>query len=152
MIDAIKHAIKHEIKHGRDSCLIQEGDDGRAAGLGVSKHHRERDADLHRGRSRLVALVAMEEEVMAEKWTIRALTPDEYPDTQLRYEVRDETDVVSLHDWEEDAKQMAAVPLLRDALFGALAFIEEVARDFGVVPEEDVLERITAALEAAKGE
>jgi len=89
---------------------------------------------------------------MAEKWTIRALTPDEYPDTQLRYEVRDETDVVSLHDWEEDAKQMAAVPLLRDALFGALAFIEEVARDFGVVPEEDVLERITAALEAAKGE
>ena len=85
-------------------------------------------------------------------WTIRELTPDEYPDTQLRYEVRDETDVVSLHCWEEDAKQMAAVPLLRDALYDALAFIEEVARDCGVVPEEDVLERITAALEAAKGE
>ena len=41
---------------------------------------------------------------------------------------------------------------LQDALYDALAFIEEVARDFGVVPEEDVLERITAALEAAKGE
>ena len=89
---------------------------------------------------------------MAEKWTIRELTPDEYPDTQLRYEVRDETEVVSLHFWEEDAKQMAAVPLLRDALYDALAFIEEVARDCGVVPEEDVLKRITAALEAAKGE
>jgi hypothetical protein len=87
------------------------------------------------------------------KWTIRELTPDEYPDTQLRYEVRDETDeVVSLHCWEEDAKQMAAVPQLRDALYDALAFIEEVARDFGVVPEEDVLKRITAALEAAKEE
>lgn len=41
---------------------------------------------------------------------------------------------------------------LQDALYDALAFIEEVARDFGVVPEEDVLKRITAALEAAKGE
>ena len=89
---------------------------------------------------------------MTKKWTIRELTQDEYPDTQLRYEVRDETDVVSLHYWEEDAQQMAAVPLLRNALYDALAFIEEVARDFGVVPEEDVLERITAALEAAKGE
>ncbi len=87
------------------------------------------------------------------KWTIRELTPDEYPDTQLRYEVRDETgEVLSVHYWEEDAKQMAAVPQLRDALYDALAFIEEVARDFGVVPEEDVLKRITAALEAAKGE
>ncbi len=89
---------------------------------------------------------------MSEKWTIRKLTPEEYPDTQLRYEVRDETEVVSLHFWEEDAKQMAAVPLLRDALYDALAYIEEVARDFGVVPDEDVLKRITAALEAAKGE
>jgi len=85
-------------------------------------------------------------------WTIRELTPEEYPGTQLRYEVRDETDVVSVHFWEEDAQQMAAVPLLRNALYDALAFIEEVARDFGVVPEEDVLKRITAALEAAKGE
>jgi hypothetical protein len=90
---------------------------------------------------------------MIEKWTIRELTQDEYPDTQLRYEVRDETgESVSVHCWAEDAQQMAAVPLLRDALFGALAYIKEVARDFGVVPEEDVLERITAALEAAKEE
>ncbi|NBX73243.1 MAG: hypothetical protein EBQ89_02975, partial [Alphaproteobacteria bacterium] len=52
-----------------------------------------------------------------KRWTIRELTPDEYPDTQLQYEVRDETgEVVSLHFWEEDAKQMAAVPLLREAL------------------------------------
>ena len=90
---------------------------------------------------------------MDKKWTIRPLTPDEYPGTQLRYEVRDETgESVSLHCWEEDAQQMAAVPLLRNALYDALAFVEEVARDFGVVPEEDVLERITAALNAAKGE
>ena len=41
---------------------------------------------------------------------------------------------------------------LQDALYDALAYIEEIARDFGVVPEEDVLERITAALEAAKEE
>jgi hypothetical protein len=41
---------------------------------------------------------------------------------------------------------------LESALYDALAFIEEVERDFGVVPEEDVLERITAAIAAAKGE
>jgi hypothetical protein len=91
----------------------------------------------------------MKEPSLAQKWTIRELTPDEYPDTQLRYEVRDETEVVSLHYWEEDARQMAAVPLLRDALYDALAYIEEVARDFGVEPEKDVLKRITAALEAS---
>ena len=89
---------------------------------------------------------------MSENLTIRKLSPEEYPGTQLRYEVRDETEVVSLHYWEEDARQMAAVPLLRDALYDALAYIEQVARDYGVVPEEDVLKRITAALEAAKGE
>jgi hypothetical protein len=32
--------------------------------------------------------------------------------------------MISLHYWEEDAKQMAAVPLLRDALYDALAYIE----------------------------
>ena len=85
---------------------------------------------------------------MSEKWTIRKLTPDEYPDTQLQYEVRDETgEVISLHYWEEDAMQMAAVPLLRDALYDALDHIQ-----FGMTPEKDVLERITVALEAAKGE
>lgn len=89
---------------------------------------------------------------MSEKWTIRELTLEEYPDTQLQYEVRDETEVVSLHYWEEDAQQMAAVPLLTDALYAALHYIEEIARDFGVVPKEDVLERITAALEAEKEE
>ena len=41
---------------------------------------------------------------------------------------------------------------MRSALYDALNFIEEVARNVGVVPEEDVLERITAALEAAEGE
>jgi len=50
---------------------------------------------------------------MSKSWTIRELTPDEYPDTQLRYEVRDETgEVFSLHFWEVDARQMVAVPLL----------------------------------------
>ena len=86
---------------------------------------------------------------MSEKWTIRPLTPEEYPDTQLQYEVREnETGkVVSLHFWEEDARQMAAVPLLREALYDALDHIQ-----FGMTPEKDVLERITVALEAAKGE
>jgi CBS domain containing-hemolysin-like protein len=41
---------------------------------------------------------------------------------------------------------------LQSALCHALVFIDEVERDFGVVPEEDVLERITAAIAAAKGE
>ena len=53
---------------------------------------------------------------MDKKWTIRELTPDEYPGTQLRWEVRDATEVVSVHSWEEDAKQMAAVPRLLKAL------------------------------------
>ncbi len=96
--------------------------------------------------------------MMSEKWTIRQLTPDEYPDTQLRYEVRDETgEVVSLHHWEEDAQQMAAVPLLRDALYDALAYIDETARSFGVEPDKDAWERMINALQvellpAAKGE
>lgn len=90
---------------------------------------------------------------MAEKLTIRELTAGEYPGTQLKYAVYDASyETVSVHHWEADARQMAAVPLLRDALHDALEFIEDVARNFGVVPEEDVLERITAALEAAKGE
>lgn len=94
---------------------------------------------------------------MAEKWTIRELSPEEYPGTQLRYEVRDETDVVSVHFWEEDARQMAAVPLLRDALYDALAYIDETARIFGVEPDRDAWERMINALQvellpAAKGE
>ena len=86
------------------------------------------------------------------QWTIRELTADEYPCTQLRYEVRDETgDVLSVHHWEEDAKQMASVPQLRDALYDAMAFIEEAAR-YGIVPEKDALTRIQAAIVAVKGE
>ena len=90
---------------------------------------------------------------MSKKWTIRELTPDEYPNTQLRYEVRDETgEVVSLHFWEADAAQMATMPLVQRVLFDAFwAYIEGVARDYGV-PEEDVLNRIIAGLKAAKGE
>lgn len=41
---------------------------------------------------------------------------------------------------------------LKAALHDALIYIDEVAGDFGIAPEEDLLERITAALEAAKGE
>jgi hypothetical protein len=84
---------------------------------------------------------------MAQKWTIRALTEEEYPGTQLQYEVRDETEVVSLHFWEEDAQQMAAFPLMLKALYEALDHIQ-----FGMTPEKDVLQRITAALAAAKEE
>jgi len=94
---------------------------------------------------------------MSKKWTIRELSPEEYPGTQLRYEVRDETDVVSVHFWEEDAKQMVAVPLLRDALYDALAYIDETARIFGVEPDRDAWERMINALQvellpATKGE
>ena len=94
---------------------------------------------------------------MSKSWTIRELSPEEYPGTQLRYEVRDETDVVSVHYWEEDARQMAAVPLLRDALYDALAYIDETARIFGVEPDRDAWERMINALQvellpAAKGE
>ena len=88
---------------------------------------------------------------MAEKWTIRELSPEEYPGTQLRYEVRDETDVVSVHFWEEDARQMAAVPLMHSALREAYSYIIEVSRQFGIVPEADVTERIVAALAAVEG-
>ena len=41
---------------------------------------------------------------------------------------------------------------LQSALHDALIYIDEVAGDFGIAPKEDLLERITAALEAAKGE
>jgi len=95
---------------------------------------------------------------MSKSWTIRELTPEEYPDTQLRYEVRDETgEVFSLHFWEVDAKQMVAVPLLRDALYDALAYIDETARIFGDEPDRDAWERMINALQvellpATKGE
>ena len=85
---------------------------------------------------------------MAVKWIIRELEQVEYPGTQLQYGVFDETGkMVSAHHEEKDAQQMAAVPLLRDALYDALDHIQ-----FGMTPEKDVLERITVALEAAKGE
>jgi hypothetical protein len=88
---------------------------------------------------------------MAE-WTIRELSLNEYPDTQLRYEVRDELgEPVSVHYWEEDARQMAASPLLHDALREAYDYIIEVSRQFGVVPEADVTERIVAAIAAVEG-
>jgi hypothetical protein len=99
---------------------------------------------------------------MSEKWTIRKLTPDEYPDTQLRYEVRDETDVVSLHFWEEDAEQMAAFPLMLEALEAAFTYVLNYALyddDYRAnidlqcpEHEEKLAKQLKAALEAAKGE
>ena len=85
---------------------------------------------------------------MDKKWTIRELTPDEYPNTQLRYEVRDETgESVSLHYWEEDAQQMAAVPRLLKAL-------ESLERTAGLPAASDDPARVEAraAIAAAKGE
>lgn len=145
--------IKHGIKHGRDSCLIQEGDNDRLVGLVLPDDCWERDADLHRSRSRWVALVAMEEEVMSEKWTIRELSPDEYPGTQLQYEVReDETgEVVSLHFWEEDAKLMAAVPLLRDALQCLMKYPEAADGTEAEAEYKADLKLAKAAIAAAEG-
>ena len=40
---------------------------------------------------------------------------------------------------------------LESALYDALVFIDEVERDFGVVPEADVTERIVAAIAAVEG-
>lgn len=87
---------------------------------------------------------------MAEKLTIRELSSNEYPDTQLRYEVRDETEVVSLHFWEEDAQQMAAVPDLRSDLRTALEYIAMLHR--AESSDDAELDRILSALKKAKGE
>jgi len=93
---------------------------------------------------------------MSKSWTIRELTPDEYPDTQLRYEVRDETgEVFSLHFWEVDARQMVAVPLLREALEELTAVIRRsvltpILTDKDMV--QKAIDQANAVLEAAKGE
>ena len=95
---------------------------------------------------------------MSEKWTIRKLTPEEYPHTQLRYEVRDETEVVSLHYWEEDARQMAAVPRMLKALEAAYSEIFQLVTTSRMIQachtekSGDVLTTIAAAIAAAKGE
>lgn len=50
-------------------------------------------------------------------WTIHVLGLDEYPDTQLRYAVRDaDGESVSLHHWEEDARLMVNAPRMLAAL------------------------------------
>jgi hypothetical protein len=90
---------------------------------------------------------------MASNLTIRELGDNEYPDTQLRYVVCDEIgEVVSAHHWEVDAQKMTALPMLRDALREAYDYIIEVSRQFGIVPEADVTERIVTAIAAAEGE
>lgn len=90
---------------------------------------------------------------MASNLTIRELGNNEYPDTQLRYVVCDEIgEVVSAHLWEVDAQKMASLPMLRDALREAYDYIIAVSRQFGIVPESDVTERIVAAIAAAEGE
>jgi hypothetical protein len=95
---------------------------------------------------------------MTEKWTIRELDQDDFPYTSLQYMVVKETgEVVSVHHWLEDAQQMVAFPQIRDALYEALAYIEETARSFGVEPDKDAWERMSNALQvellpAAKGE
>ena len=96
---------------------------------------------------------------MAEKLTIRELSPEEYPGTQLRYEVRDETgEVISLHYWEEDARQMAAVPRMLKALEAAYSEIFQLVTTSRMIQachtekSGDVLTTIAAAIAAAKGE
>lgn len=50
-------------------------------------------------------------------WTIRELAENEYPNTQLQYEVRDaDGESVSLHHWEEDARLMVNAPRILAAL------------------------------------
>ena len=74
-------------------------------------------------------------------------------DNTLLYKVVDPRgEMRSAHHWAEDAQQMVAVPLLHSALREAYSYIIEVSRQFGIVPEADVTERIVAALAAVEGE
>ena len=83
-------------------------------------------------------------------WTIRELDENEYPGTQLWYEVRDaEGEVVSLHHWEEDARMMASVPELQSNLRTALEYIALIHKSES---DDAELGRILSALKGAKGE
>ncbi len=78
---------------------------------------------------------------MTEKWEIRELMSDEFSETQLRYAVYDEfKEMVSVHYWEEDAKQMASVPLMLEALETLTAAVQEA------------FNQARAAIASAKGE
>ncbi len=90
---------------------------------------------------------------MAVKWIIRELEQVEYPGTQLQYGVFDETGkMVSAHHEKEDAEQMAAFPLMLEALeMLARHRINHLERegDDGLAREE--LTIIQAAIAAAEG-
>ena len=82
---------------------------------------------------------------MAEKWEVCRLGNDDYPDTKLRYAVIDETeDLVSVHYRKGSAKQMAAVPLMVEALEAAFIGLGK--------HEVKLAKQIKAAIAAAKGE
>lgn len=87
---------------------------------------------------------------MAEKWEVRELASNEFPETQLRYAVYDESyETVSVHFWEEDARKMAAVPLMIESLETAKECLEYNFQD---IFKAYALELINAAITAAKGE
>ena len=93
---------------------------------------------------------------MAVKWIIRELEQVEYPGTQLQYGVFDETGkMVSAHHEKEDAQQMAAVPLLREALDALTAVIRRSVLTPILTDKAEVqqaVDQANAALAAAKGE
>lgn len=93
---------------------------------------------------------------MAVKWIIRELEQVEYPGTQLQYGVFDETGkMVSAHHEKEDAEQMAAVPLMREALEALTAVIRRSVLT-PILTDKDMVQKAVdqanAALAAAKGE
>jgi hypothetical protein len=100
---------------------------------------------------------------MAVKWIIRELEQVEYPGTQLQYGVFDETGkMVSAHHEKEDAEQMAAFPLMLEALEAAFTYVLNYALyddDYRAnidlqcpEHEEKLAKQLKAALEAAKAE
>ena len=80
-------------------------------------------------------------------WTIHVLGLDEYPDTQLRYAVRDaDGESVSLHHWKEDARLVVAAPKMLAALERVLA-VHGLPKPALTAAMTDVV----AAIAAAKG-
>ena len=89
---------------------------------------------------------------MAEKWTVSPFL-DEPGELDQTYKITatDGTQLGFIYDID-DARLCAASPMLHNALREAYSYIIEVSRQFGIVPESNVTERIVAAIAAAEGE
>lgn len=86
---------------------------------------------------------------MAEKWEIVKKPFEREIVREVEYGVfaKNGKELIANVTSRKDARLIAASPLMLEALHDALDYIQ-----FGMTPEEDVLQRIAAALKAAKGE